>query len=141
MITQLPLCRVIIALTGKRERTGHNGSMIILHIARRGEWETAVTQGQYTADSLDSEGFIHCSTPEQVLIPANEHFRGQTDLLLLCIDPTRLAAPLVYEDCYQTGMTFPHIYGPLNIDAVRQVLDFPPQADGLFVLPLSFCFT
>ncbi|HRQ38956.1 MAG TPA: DUF952 domain-containing protein [Chloroflexota bacterium] len=108
---------------------------MILHISRRAEWETAVPSGLYTADSLKTEGFIHCSTPEQVLIPANERFRGQTDLLLLCIDPTRLAAPLVYEDCYETGMLFPHIYGPLNVTAVWQVLEFPPQADGSFALP------
>jgi uncharacterized protein (DUF952 family) len=76
-----------------------------------------------------------------VLIPANERFRGQTDLLLLCIDPTRLVAPLVYEDCYQAGMAFPHIYGPLNTDAVLRVVDFPPQIDGTFLLPPSLCFT
>lgn len=110
--------------------------MIILHIAHKREWETAVTTGQYTADSLEIEGFIHCSTPEQVLIPANEHFRGQTDLLLLCIDPGLLSAPLVYEDCYETGLLFPHIYGALNTSAVLKVAEFPPLADGSFVLPL-----
>lgn len=127
--------RVIITLTGKREITGDNGHMFILHIAHQEVWETAVTLGQYTVDSLATEGFIHCSTAEQVLIPANELFRGQTDLLLLCIDPIMLASPLVYEDCYETGMLFPHIYGPLNVTAVQRVLEFPPQADGSFVLP------
>jgi len=109
--------------------------MIILHIAHKQEWETAVTSNQYTADSLQTEGFIHCSTPEQVLIPANEHFRGQTDLLLLCIDPALLTAPLVYEDCYETGLLFPHIYGSLNTGAVLKVVEFSPLADGSFVLP------
>lgn len=112
--------------------------MIILHIARREEWETAVTLGQYTADSLATEGFIHCSTVEQVLMPANALFRGQTNLLLLCIDPAQLTAPLVYEDCYETGVQFPHIYGVLNVTAVQRVLDFPPQADGSFILPPYF---
>lgn len=112
--------------------------MIILHIARREEWETAVTLGQYTADSLETEGFIHCSTVAQVLMPANALFRGQTDLLLLCIDPARLTAPLVYEDCYETGVQFPHIYGALNVTAVQRVLEFPPQADGSFTLPPYF---
>lgn len=112
-----------------------------MHIVRRAEWETAVTTGQYTADSLKTEGFIHCSTVEQVLLPANALFQGQTDLLLLCIDPTMLTAPLVYEDCYETGMRFPHIYGPLNVTAVQFVLDFPPQGDGSFVLPSFPYFT
>jgi uncharacterized protein (DUF952 family) len=108
---------------------------MILHIARRREWDKALADGSYTADSLASEGFIHCSTPEQVLGPANALYRGQTDLLLLVIDPARLASGLVYEDCYESGQAFPHIYGPLNLDAVLRVLAFPPQPDGTFVLP------
>lgn len=108
---------------------------MILHIARQVDWETALNQGAYTADSLASEGFIHCSTPAQVLGPANEIYRGQTDLLLLAIDPGKLTAALVYEDCYETGQAFPHIYGPLNLDAVVRVVPFPPQPDGSFTLP------
>lgn len=108
---------------------------LILHISRREDWETAVTLGYYTADSLPTEGFIHCSTPEQVLLPANAMFRGQTGLVLLCIDPPRLQAPLVYEDCYESGQKFPHVYGRLNTDAVLTVIDFPPNPDGTFSLP------
>ena len=108
---------------------------MILHIAHRDEWAAAQAAGDYRADSLATEGFIHCSTPEQVLIPANERFQGQTDLLLLVIDPDRLAVELVYEDCYETGTAFPHIYGPLNLDAVVRAVPFPPGPDGRFSLP------
>ncbi len=108
---------------------------MILHIARRQEWEAAQAAGDYRADTLMTEGFIHCSTPAQVLGPANEMFRGQTDLLLLVIDPAQLAAELVYEDCYETGQAFPHIYGPLNLDAVVRAVPFPPDGDGQFSLP------
>jgi len=111
------------------------GMDMILHITTRAAWDTAVSANIYTTDSLASEGFIHCSTIEQVLIPANERFRGHIDLALLCINPDKLEQPLVYEDCYETGIAFPHIYGPLKIDAVVDVIDFPPQADGTFVLP------
>ena len=106
---------------------------MILHITTRTEWETADIF--YTAPSLHSEGFIHCSTPEQVLATANELFRGQTGLVLLCIDPVRVTADILYEDCYQSGQKFPHIYGPLNINAVMNVVEFPPHADGTFSLP------
>ena len=108
---------------------------MILHIAHRDEWAAAQASGDYRADSLLTEGFIHCSTPEQVLGPANERFHGQTDLLLLVIDPARLAADLVYEDSYGTGQAFPHIYGPLNLDAVVRAVPFPPGPDGRFALP------
>ena len=108
---------------------------MILHIAHRDKWTAAQAAGDYRADSLLTEGFIHCSTPEQVLGPANERFRGQSDLALLVIDPDRLAADLVYEDSYGTGQVFPHIYGPLNLDAVVRVVPFPPGPDGRFALP------
>lgn len=109
---------------------------MILHITTRTEWEQARAAGDYRADSLAAEGFIHCSTPEQVLGTANSLFRGRADLLLLVIDPSRLSAKLVYEDSYQTGMDFPHIYGPLNLDAVSDAVSFPPSPDGTFELPL-----
>ncbi len=108
---------------------------MILHITTRGDWEAARTLGDYRLDTLDSEGFIHCSTPEQVLGPANALYRGQDDLVLLVIDPARLTAELVYEDCYEAGEAFPHVYGPLNLDAVVGVVPFPSLPDGSFVLP------
>jgi len=110
-------------------------SALILHIAQRGDWQRSEGQGSYRCSSLLDEGFIHCSTPEQVLIPANERFRGRQDLLLLCIEVERLDCELRYEDCYDSGMAFPHVYGPIGLDAVVAVVDFPPGDDGRFELP------
>jgi uncharacterized protein (DUF952 family) len=108
---------------------------MILHITTHNDWQTAEAAGAYRADSLETEGFIHCSTPEQVIGVANALFHGRSDLVLLCIDPARLDAPLVYEDCYQSGQEFPHVYGPLNLNAVVRIVDFPPGASGNFALP------
>ena len=108
---------------------------IILHITTQDAWQTAVAIGEYHADSLVSEGFIHCSTAEQVLMPANQLYPGQTELILLTINPANLTAELIYEDCYETGHQFPHIYGPLNLDAVTGFIEFPPNPDGTFSLP------
>lgn len=108
---------------------------LIYHIVSKSEWETAVRQNQHTPASLEDEGFIHCSTKEQLLIPANAFYRGQTGLILLQIDPKKVTHEVVFEDCYESGTAFPHIYGPLNVDAVVQMIPFPPQADGSFVLP------
>ncbi len=102
------------------------------------DWETAVSNPPYRADSLKTEGFIHCSTLAQVLGPANEFYHGQTGLVVLVIESDKVAPKIVYEDCYETGQQFPHIYGPLNVEAVVQVVDFPPNADGSFSLPASF---
>ncbi len=107
----------------------------ILHITSRQAWEAAQRAGLYTADSLASEGFIHCSTPAQILDVANTLYRGQRDLVLLVIDVARLQVPLRYEDCHASGQAYPHLYGPLTLDAVCAVYDFPPQADGTFRLP------
>lgn len=106
----------------------------ILHIATAEAWGEARTAGWYRGDTLDSEGFIHCSTPAQVLGVANLLFRGQSDLVLLVIDPARLSAPLRYEGA-EGGRLFPHIYGPLETAAVTTVLAFEPGSDGSFTLP------
>lgn len=106
---------------------------MIWHIISKKDWQTAVTQ--YTPPSLQTEGFIHCSTREQILYPANERYHGRTDLLLLGINEAQVEANIIYEDCYETGIQFPHIYGPLNTNAVTQVIPFPPNHDGSFSLP------
>ena len=113
------------------------GTPIVLHIATQTDWQEARLRGEYRCDSLNDEGFIHCSTREQLLIPANERFGGRLDLLLLCVDPTRLSAELRFEDCYESGMEFPHIYGAIELAAVVDVLAFSPGASGLFELPTA----
>ena len=107
----------------------------IYHITTRDAWTTAVATNQYTADSLATEGFIHCSTRAQLTGTANTFFHGRSDLILLQIDAARATAPIVYEDLYAKGEPFPHLYGPLNLDAVTAVIDFPARPDGSFALP------
>jgi len=107
----------------------------ILHITTEADFTAADPAVGYVDPSLATEGFIHCSTPEQVLIPANERFGGRDDLVLLVIDPARLTAELVYEDCYESGMAFPHVYGPIDIASVVRIVPFPCSADGTFTLP------
>lgn len=107
----------------------------VFHLATRAAWQEAQRLRSYRPASLSSEGFIHCSTPAQLLGVANSLYRGRHDLVLLVIDVARLTAPVRYEDCYASGQAYPHLYGPLNLEAVIAVYDFPPQADGTFRLP------
>ncbi|MBI4731416.1 MAG: DUF952 domain-containing protein [Chloroflexi bacterium] len=118
------------------------------HITTRTSWSAAQEAGAYTADSLASQGFIHCSKADQVLRVANAIYRGQTGLVLLEIDLSALRSEVRWEPGTDTVRAvntlgtpvrdgkpeelFPHIYGPLNLDAVHRVLDFPPGPDGQF---------
>jgi len=113
---------------------------MIFHIAVRAEWDAAARGGVYIPPSLAAEGFIHCSTRDQVAGTANLFYRGQSDLLLLVIDESLLAAPIRYEaplgkNDVRAALSFPHIYGPLNLNAVLRVEPLPCAADGSFELP------
>ena len=108
--------------------------MLIFHICPQTEWEAAQATGEYRADSLATEGFIHCSTPEQVLLPANRYFRGREGLILVALETERLQAELRFEEA-RNAEVYPHIYGPINLDATVKVIPFPPNPDGSFSLP------
>ena len=105
----------------RSEELGMRSERVILHITSRQQWEAAQAAGEYRGDTLDSDGFIHCSMRQQVMEVANANFRGQRDLVLLCIAEDQVQAEIRYEDLYRAGQKFPHIYGPLNLDAVVAV--------------------
>jgi uncharacterized protein (DUF952 family) len=97
----------------------------------------ALGRRTYAPHSLRSEGFIHCSTLAQVIDTANRFYRGQQDLLVLCIEESRLTAELKYEAPAMphgeaADELFPHLYGELNVEAVERVVDLPCEADGSF---------
>lgn len=111
--------------------------MILLHITHKKEWTEAQRRGFYSAPSLESEGFIHCSTPSQVVGVAERFYTGQKELVLLVIDPGLLKAPVKFEPgSDKADELFPHIYGSLNLDAVLRVLDFDPDEAGHWTMPL-----
>jgi uncharacterized protein (DUF952 family) len=108
---------------------------IIYHIARKTDWETARAAGSYAADTLATEGFIHCSTAQQVIATANRIFKDRHDLVLLCIDTDKIKAEIRYENLEGGTNLFPHVYGALGISSIAAVHDFPPRDDGGFELP------
>ena len=108
----------------------------ILHATSRTAWSAAQKSGMYTTDSLAGQGFIHCSKTSQILRVANLFYAGQHGLVLLVIDPARLASELRWEPGADLPTDlFPHVYGPINIEAVVKVLDFESDAAGKFHLP------
>lgn len=72
---------------------------------------------------LDDVGFIHATSPNQTIDMLNRHFTDREDLLLLLVDVTKVSSEIKFEAPLsgRKGL-FPHIYGPLNIDAVYKNL-------------------
>jgi uncharacterized protein (DUF952 family) len=94
----------------------------ILRITPRDKWYRAFAEGEYRSDDLATEGFIHCSTPEQLSWVAEKFYKGQTGLVVLRIDTEKLKSPLVWENPHETLKLFPHVYGPINLDALVEAV-------------------
>ncbi|MFE9013108.1 DUF952 domain-containing protein [Streptomyces cyaneofuscatus] len=106
----------------------------LLHLAEAPLWEAARGTGTYEMSTrgrtLQEEGFIHLSLPHQLPGVArmlygegdgSEGGDGGRDLVVLVVDPARLTAPVRYEAMKPGGEEFPHLYGPLPVDAVVEV--------------------
>lgn len=103
---------------------------VIYHILTPADWEQAQQQGDYRPVSLSAEGFIHLSTRSQVVNTLANFFAGHTGLVMLAVEAARLQAELRYDAA--DGQFFPHLYGPLNLDAVVDVLQIAPGCDDPF---------
>jgi len=116
---------------------------MIYHITARQDWQEAQQRGEQRAESLESEGFIHCSTHTQVLPVAEKYYKGQQGNVLLMIDPSLLTSELRWEPPsggapplgVPEGEPFPHIYGPINLEAIVKVFDLETNPDGSYKLP------
>ena len=109
---------------------------MIYHIATVADWAQAQRDGRYTTSTrgrtLAEEGFIHASTAGQVASVANAYYRGVPDLVVLVIDRGRVGPEVRYELVPGSDTPYPHIYGPLNIDAVVSTRPLEPGPDGDF---------
>ena len=106
----------------------------IFHITTASEWAVASEAGSYAAPSLADEGFIHTSTAQQVPGTAARYYAEVDDLVLLQIDPDRVAAEIRWEPSHDE--LYPHIYGRLEVSAVVAATPFGPEPDGSYRLPL-----
>lgn len=91
---------------------------MIYHVVTQINWQYALENGFYEAESIAKEGFIHTSQATQVAGVLERYYKDQSDLILLHIDETKLTALLKYELAPSVNEEFPHIYGRLNLDAV-----------------------
>ena len=116
---------------------------MIYHLTSRQAWQEAQQRGEYRTESLEREGFIHCSTETQILPVAETYYTGQQGLLVLKIDPSLLSSELRWEPPsggspppgVPEGELFPHVYGPINLDAIVNVYDLETNPDGSYKTP------
>lgn len=91
---------------------------MIYHVTKKEAWAHALQKGFYEAASLEKEGFIHASAMPQITGVLERYFENEKDLLLLHIDETKLTSVLKYQLADSVDEIFPHIFGPINLDAV-----------------------
>lgn len=112
---------------------------LIFHVTGAAEWAEALREGEYRLSTrgrtLEEECFIHCSTAEQVERVANAFYRGVPGLVLLAVAADRVRPEIRRENLEGGQELFPHVYGPLNVDAVVAVIPLEPGPDGRFALP------
>lgn len=101
--------------------------MIIYHVTSKAEWQQALLRGYYEAPSLHTEGFIHCSTEAQVAGVLDRYFQGRTDLLKLVLETNKLKPELKFELAPSVNEEFPHVFGPINLEAVVGVVEISQQ--------------
>jgi len=90
--------------------------MLIYHIVLPDVW-AAFDAGLYRAKSLETEGFIHCSFADQLDGVVKRYYKGEDRIVILEIDPERLMSRMIKEPSTNNEI-YPHIYGPINRDAI-----------------------
>lgn len=108
---------------------------LVFKIVGVAAWAEAEAAGRFTGAPVDvADGYIHFSTAEQVRETASRHFASQKDLLLVAVEADALGPALRWEPSRGNAL-FPHLYGPLPLDAVRWTTPLPLDADGRHRFP------
>jgi uncharacterized protein (DUF952 family) len=93
------------------------------------DWEAAQAAGRFDGSADDQrDGFIHFSDAGQLIGTAAKYFSGQSGLLLLTVDPGQLG-DLRWERSRDDAL-FPHLYEPLELDAVATADRLPDDRDA-----------
>ena len=110
---------------------------LIFHVTTKKYLKNHTVNNRYEPESIDTEGFIHCSSGGQVEETANRIFSDKEKILLLIIDVTALSTEIKYDLDENTGEKYPHIYGPLNTDAIIDKFNIFAEKDGKFSIEFS----
>lgn len=110
------------------------GGPLTFHLVRADYFRSCAPGADYLPAAFAADGFIHCTDGAQNLADtANRHYRDDRNMYIaLVIDVSKVHAEVRYED---GARIFPHIYGPLNRDAITAVIPVLREADGSFLPP------
>jgi uncharacterized protein (DUF952 family) len=104
---------------------------MIYHIASK-ETIAATGSGEYAPASFHSDGFIHCSSADQIEGVANAYYRDVEGLVLLCIDESRVKAVVRWEALDGAKEEYPHVYGPIPLAAIVKAFEMKKSEDGCY---------
>jgi uncharacterized protein (DUF952 family) len=107
----------------------------IFHFISKSDLERFTSNGVLRVPSLESQEFIHCSLVEQVVNVANAIAPKRNDLVLLEIEEEKVIPKIIYENLEGGKLLFPHIYGPLNQDAITAIHPFLWKKGKGYILP------
>ncbi len=107
---------------------------MIYHIATLENWKAQLQDTtHYTPPTFLQEGFIHCSTPQQVEAVANRLFLAEDSLLLLLVDEEKEKDFITYENLRGEPELYPHIYRPLPKSSILEILEWQKK-DGKYTM-------
>lgn len=107
----------------------------IVHALSRSDWQSFQERGEDRPDSLAEQGFVHCSKPGQIVAVADFNHPNSDEMVLLLLDESRIDPPVRYETTGENASSaYPHVYGPLTLDAVVESFPFVQDETG-FRLP------
>ncbi|WCK54933.1 DUF952 domain-containing protein [Aneurinibacillus sp. Ricciae_BoGa-3] len=108
---------------------------IIYCLAPEEYWQNYKEEAQYLPRDYEQEGFIHATKGDDLLVKVANRVYPSYDgnLVLLVIDENRIGSEVKYEQA-KDGNLYPHIYGPLNMDAIIQVKHMVKR-NGVWDLP------
>ena len=95
----------------------------------------ASAEGTWAPDSLKAEGFIHASPADQLTRVANKHYSQFDEVRIVVLRADRVHPEIRWEPASDNHL-YPHIYGPLNMDAAERAVAVKKGADGLFSIPI-----
>lgn len=109
---------------------------LIFKIAPKALWQTAEETGIFAGAPIDlADGYIHFSSLETVKETAALYFSGQTDLLLIAVDPNDFPTEQMKWEASRGGALFPHLYGEFPVSKAQWVKPLPLDAEGNHQFP------